>query len=145
MVKVFKHPLHIMLIHFPSALLPMDLVCYAIYYFTNDTSFAFASFYALAGAVTTGWLSVITGALDMISIPSTNNEVLKKALVHGGINATIIIVYTVIAYSAYKHLPVLPSISMPVLVIKGFLVTCMIVGNYLGGSLVLKHKIGVEE
>jgi uncharacterized membrane protein len=145
MVTVFKHPLHIMLIHFPSALLPMDVVCYAIYYFTADTSFAFASFYALAGAVLTGWLSIVFGTLDLISITPDKGEVMKQALLHGGINITIIIIYTVITYSVYKGFPQMPAASMTILVIKAFLVTCMVIGNYIGGSLILKHKIGIED
>ena len=145
MLIVFNHPLHIMLIHFPSALLPMDVVCYAIYYFTGNTSFAFASFYALTGAVVTGWLSILFGTLDIVSIAPENREAIKKALLHGGINVTVIIIYTVIAYSIYKRFPQLPVASITVLVIKAFLVTCMVIGNYIGGSLILKHKIGIEE
>src|SRR4051812_40536102 len=132
MVTVFKHPLHIMLIHFPSALLPMDMVCYAIYYFMGDTSFAFASFYALAGAVVTGWLSILFGTFDLISITPEKREVMKKALLHGGINITIIIIYTVMVYSVYKKFPQIPAASMTVLITKVFLVTCMVVGNYIG-------------
>jgi len=145
MVTIFKHPVHMMLIHFPSALLPMDVVCYVIYYFTGDTSFAFASFYALAGAVVTGWLSIILGTFDLVSIPPGKGEVMKKALLHGGINITIIIIYTVIFYSGYKRFPPIPAASMTILITKTFLVTCMVVGNYIGGSLILKHKIGIEE
>src|SRR3954468_372579 len=121
MVRIFKHPLHIMLIHFPSALLPMDVVCYAIYYFTGDISFAFASFYALAGAVITGWLAILFGTLDIISITPEKGEVIKKALLHGGINVTIIIIYTVMVYSVYKRFPQLPIASIKLLVTKAFL------------------------
>jgi uncharacterized membrane protein len=134
-----------MLIHFPSALLPMDVVCYAIGYCRGDNSFAFASFYAMAGAVITGWLAVIFGALDITGIAPEKEEVMKKALLHGSINATIIIAYTVLAYSAYEHYPALPGASATVLIAKTILVTCMIAGNYIGGSLILKYKIGVQE
>src|SRR4051794_27838352 len=145
MVTVFKHPLHIMLIHFPSALLPMDVVCYATYYFTDDTSFAFASFYALAGAAVTGWLSILFGTLDLVSLTPEKESAMKKALLHGGINITIIIIYTVMAYPVYKKFPQMSAASMTVLVIKALLVTCMVIGNYIGGSLILKYKIGIEE
>src|SRR4051794_13553852 len=118
MVRIFKHPLHIMLIHFPSALLPMDVVCYAIYYFTGDTSFAFSSFYALAGAVIAGWIAILFGTLDVVGIKPEKREVIKKALLHGGINVTIIIIYTVMAYSVYKRFPQLPIASVTLLVIK---------------------------
>ncbi len=54
-----------MLIHFPSALLPMDFVCYGLLYYTHQTSFAYASFYALFGAVVLGWAAALFGILDI--------------------------------------------------------------------------------
>jgi hypothetical protein len=49
------------------------------------------------------------------------------------------------AYSVYKRFPQIPIASITVLVIKAFLVTCMVIGNYIGGSLILKHKICIED
>ncbi len=144
-MKIFGHPLHIMLIHFPSALLPMDFVCYAIYFYTLQTSFAFASFYALVGAVAIGWVAVLFGTLDIIKIPAEKTRTMQKALLHGSINTSVIIVYTVLAYSAYKKFPLLPHATFILLAVRGALVGFMIIGNYLGGSLILKDKIGIEE
>ncbi len=70
---------------------------------------------------------------------------MQKALIHGGINVSVIIVYTIFAYSAYKKYPALPVASLSLLIIKGALVSLMIIGNYIGGSLILKYKIGIEE
>jgi len=39
----------------------------------------------------------------------------------------------------------MPAASAKVLVVKAFLVTCRVVGNYIRGSLILKYKIGIEE
>lgn len=144
-MKLFGHPLHIMLIHFPSALLPMDLFCYAVYFYTGQTSFASASFYALAGGVILGWAAVLFGALDLIKIPADKLQALKKALWHAGINISVIIIYTVLAWIGYKNYPAMSKATVPLLAIKTVLIGVMMIGNYLGGSLILKDKIGVEE
>lgn len=132
-----------MLIHFPSALLPMDFICSALGYYTGNHSFTDASFFALAGAVIFGCLAIITGAFDLIGLIE-KPLAMKKALVHGGMNATVIIVYSVLAFRAWKQFPDLEQDGLAMLVTKGGLIAFMIVGNYLGGSLILKHKVGLE-
>ena len=143
-MKILGHPVHIMLIHFPSALLPMDLVCSIIAQYTGDQSFADASFFAMAGGVLFGFLAIITGAYDLIGVAENKPLALRKALIHGGINATVIIGYSVLAFRAYKTFPDLSPDSLALLIIKGGLVTFMIAGNYLGGSLILKHRVGLQ-
>jgi uncharacterized membrane protein len=141
-MKIFGHPLHIMLIHFPSALLPMDLVCSFLAFQTGNTSFAHAAFFAMTGGVLLGFLAIITGAYDLIGVAENKPLALKKALVHGGINATVIIVYSVLAFRAYKAFPDLTNDALAELVVKACLITLMIAGNYIGGSLILKHRVG---
>ena len=121
MITVFNHPLHAMLIHSPSALLPMAMVCYAFYYLTRDTSFAFAPFYAFAGAAITRWLSILFETVNICSIAPANGEAIRNALSHGVINVPVII-YTVMAYSVYKRFPQLPVASITALATKAFLV-----------------------
>lgn len=53
-MRIFGHPVHMMLIHFPAALLPMDLFCSIVGYFRGDHSFATAAYYAMAGGVALG-------------------------------------------------------------------------------------------
>jgi uncharacterized membrane protein len=134
-----------MFIHFPAALLPMDFVCYAISMYTGDDSFLKASLYALLGGVAIGWLAIIFGALDLLKIPQDRSEVMKKALLHGGINSFVIIVYTVLALLAFKKYPALQDATTSILIFKAALIGCMIFGNYLGGSLILKDRIALEE
>lgn len=143
-MKIFGHPLHVMLIHFPSALFPMDFACAAIYYYTHTTSFSAASFYAMIGGVLLGWLAVIFGAFDLIRVFEKKPAVIKKALLHGGINITVVIVYTVLAYIQYKRYPSILPDGITILFIKAVTISCMIVGNFIGGSLILKDKVAVE-
>lgn len=144
-MKILGHPIHIMLIHFPSALFPMDLICAGLAWYTGNPSFTDASYFAMVGGVGLGALAIMTGAFDLTELVESNPLALKKALVHGGINATVVIAYSVLAFRAYETFPDLVPDGTAILIIKASLVTLMIAGNYLGGSLILKHRVGLEK
>jgi uncharacterized membrane protein len=144
-MKIFGHPMHVMLIHFPAALFPMDFTCSIIGYFTNEFSFTQASFYAMAGGVILGGGAIVTGTFDLLNVINENPSAVKKALFHGGINSMVVIIYFVLAYIAFKRYPHLEPDGIAQLILKGGLITFLILGNYLGGSLILKDKIGVEK
>jgi len=144
-MKIFGHPIHVMLIHFPAALFPMDFACSVIGYLTNGFSFTQASLYAMIGGAALGCGAIITGTFDLLNVINEKPSVVKKALLHGSINGTVVIVYIVLAYIAFKRYPQLEADGIGKLILKGGLITFMILGNYLGGSLILKDKIGVEK
>jgi len=144
-MKIAGHPVHIMLVHFPSAFFPMDLICSIIGHYTGIVSFTEASFYAMSGGVVLGWLAVFAGAADIAGLADDKRAIVKAALIHGGINLTVVIVYTFLAYVQYKRYPALSADSMGLLLVKAAVISCMIVGNFLGGRLILKYKVAVEK
>ena len=73
-MKIFGHPLHMMLIHFPTALLPMDFLLSFFAYYNKDSSFLTAAFYCLAGGVLAGGLAIITGLIDLLLIQKIKNQ-----------------------------------------------------------------------
>lgn len=143
-MRLFKHPVHVMLIHFPSALFPMELVCYGLLFFSGDRSYATAAYYAMTGGVVLGWLAVVSGAMDLIKIPPHKPAVVQKALIHGTINSSVLIAYTVFVYLISKQSPQFQEASLGVLIVKAILVTALIVGNWLGGELILKHNVALD-
>ncbi len=142
-MKFLGHPIHLMLIHFPSALFPMELVCYFIYFESGNTSFQYASFYAMIGGVVLGWVAIITGVTDLIMIKA-NNTALAEAFMHGFINSTVVFTYTVLAYIVYSDYPDLPGATVTGLLVRLACNVLMLTGNYVGGNLVLKYHIGVR-
>jgi uncharacterized membrane protein len=140
-MKIFGHPMHMMLIHFPSALLPMDLACSVIYLFTKDVTFTNASYYSMCGGVALGWMAIIFGLFDLLNIFKSKPEAMRKALLHGGINSAVIIAYSVLAFLQYRNYPKLEPDGSSMVAIKFIIITFMIVGNYLGGSLILKDRV----
>jgi uncharacterized membrane protein len=143
-MKLFGHPLHPLLIHFPTALLPMHYILCILYFVWHDASFASASFYCLIGGVTTGILAILAGLIDLLNIPASNKPAMTTALYHGFINGIILVVFTVMAYKDWQHLPEYQDPSVATIVIKGILILLLFAGNYLGGKLIYNYYIGIN-
>lgn len=133
-----------MLVHFPAALFPFELVCSMLAYYTSDKMFVFSSFYSMTGGVLLGWAAVMFGILDLIGVLKEKSAAIKIGFIHGIINTCVIIFYTVLAYSRYNSYPALEADNESVLIIKASVISAMFFGNYLGGSLILKHGIAVD-
>lgn len=143
-MKLFGHPIHLMFIHFPAALFPMDFACSIIYRYTGVQSFADASFYAMSGGAMLGWIAVIFGTFDLLAVLEKHPDAMKKALLHGGTNIVVIIVYSMLAYAQYQQASWLQTDGILILIVKAFVIALMVVGNFIGGSLILKHRVAVE-
>src|SRR5215212_5989002 len=113
-MKFLGHPIHIMLIHFPTALLPMDLVLSFLFYQTGNASFGSAAFYCLLGGIGTGLLAIITGFIDLVMIKN-NTAAISAAFVHGGINTTALLVFSIFAYKGWLLYPLIPTPAAPAL------------------------------
>ena len=140
-MKLNCHPPHLVLVHFPAALLPMDLVCAALGWYTHNATFTAAAYYALAGGVGAGWLAVAFGFMDLTRIPSERKAVLSTALLHAGLNTGVLMGYSVLFFLEWKQ-PVLVPATLGVLSVKAALLLALIAGNYLGAQLVLKYRLG---
>ncbi|MFL5739951.1 MAG: DUF2231 domain-containing protein [Flavisolibacter sp.] len=143
-MKILGHPLHTMIIHFPTALLPMDFFLCLIGNYTHQSSFFIAGYYCLIAGTFFGLLALLTGLLDLVAIPSNNKEASYSAWVHGLINGSMMLIFGIIAYKSWKTYPVMLQPSSFLLWTKGILVAVLFFGNYLGGRLIYKHHIGIE-
>ena len=143
-MRFFGHPIHTMIIHFPTALLPADLVLSILYFETGNASYGPAAFYCMIGGVALGLLAMITGLLDLLLIKKEQKDALAAGLLHGFINAVVIILYGVLAYKAWQLYPAIVKPAINTLIIKGIAVFILLVGNYIGGTLIYKHRIGIK-
>ena len=144
-MKIFGHPLHMMLIHFPTALLPMDALFSFFAYYNKDSSFLLAAYYCLIAGILSGGLALVTGIIDLLLIKKDNKVAIGTALIHGFINGIVILFYGIFAYRSWQQFPQLSMPSLPGLVLKLALLSILFVGNYLGGKLILQHRIGVKD
>ena len=143
-MKILGHPLHMMLIHFPTALLPMDTLFSFFAYYNKDSSFLLPAYYCLIAGVISGLLALVTGLIDLLLIKRENKAALATGFIHGFINGTVILFYGIFAYRSWKLFPQLSTLPLPTLILKFSLLLVLFVGNYLGGKLILEHHIGMK-
>jgi uncharacterized membrane protein len=141
--KLFGHPVHIMLVQFPSSLFPLSLLADLIAVYTGNHHFYIFSFYSALAGTAVGWLALLLGIVDLIKIPAEHTA-FNKTLIHGGLNFLWLTAFTVLVGTEVKYYPS-SGYSFIRLVVKTIVVTGLIFSNYIGGELVLKYGIGKKE
>jgi uncharacterized membrane protein len=131
-MKLFGHPVHPLFIHFPAALLPMDLGLSVLYHSTGNTSFYQAGTYCLLTGSAMGLLAMVTGLIDLLAIPRVRKQAIALGLYHGFVNGLLILIYAVIAYKAWHVFPLPFFAGTKGIILKGILMIALFVGNYLG-------------
>lgn len=144
-MKMFGHPLHLMLVHFPSALLPMDVVFSILGYYRKDPSFLTAAFFCLVAGVLAGIVAFVTGLFDLLRIPKEKKTATGTAIIHGFINTMVVLFFGVFAYKAWQEYPLINEPPPSAIIIKSILVLILFAGNYLGGKLIFTHHIGIKK
>jgi uncharacterized membrane protein len=143
-MKFAGHPVHTMIIHFPTALLPMDLVLSMLGFYYHQPSFTSAALYCLFGGVASGILALLSGIIDLLILPGDKKAAFSTGITHGLINGSILLVYIMVAYKALQSYPEIRASTPVMLWIKGILVAGLFVGNYLGGKLIYKYQVGIH-
>ncbi len=139
--RVFGHPVHLMLIHFPSALLPMSVIFDFIGLFLPKTSLPDAAFYCAAAGLLAGFAAAIFGAIDYSRLPS-EHQAWKTASLHGLLNLIWLMIFSVLVGVRLQRYPDLQPATMSYLIVAGLSAAGLLYSNYLGGELVLRHKLG---
>lgn len=142
--KVLGHPIHSMLIHFPSALFPTALVFDLLAVYFHDNLLAGTAFYMWAAGLVGGCGALIFGAIDYYRIPATH-KAWGQASLHALLNIVWLCLFTVIVALRIKQYPNFQAVTLSILITTIIGVLGLIFSNYLGGELVFKHKIGIEE
>ncbi|PSL34501.1 DUF2231 domain-containing protein [Chitinophaga ginsengisoli] len=142
-MKLFGHPVHPLLIHFPTALLPMDLGLSILYYTTGNFTYYQAGAYCLWTGVLLGLLAVIAGIIDMTAIPRTNKKAVALAVYHGFLNGLLVLIFAIIAWKSWQASPSHFLAGKMGIILKGILVLALFVGNFMGGKLIYSHHVGI--
>ena len=142
--RLFGHPIHMMLVHFPAALFPISAAFSIISYLLNDKIISLLNFYIICTGTGLGWLALIFGVIDLIKIQEMKAP-FKVALIHGGLNTLWLSVFSVIVGIQFKFYPQIPVPSLIVVLLEIVVASTMIYSNYLGGELVLSYGVGKKE
>lgn len=142
--RLFGHPIHAMLVHFPSALFPMSWLfdVGAIYF--NSSCLSCAAFYSVAAGIVLGFVAAIFGSIDYVNLPPSH-AAWNKASLHALLNVTWLIIFSILFGLRLKTYPSIAFASPPELILSTIAVAGLIFSNYLGGELVFRHKLGMKD
>lgn len=134
-MRLFGHPIHVMLVHFPIALWPAHAALHA---FSSrlPTGSTIVAFWLLVVATALAWLAVLCGAFDLMALAiEPDRGRFRSGLVHAALNGTATIAFTVILALENAVYPDVHD-SGVFLVAEISVLTLMFVGNYFGGAMV---------
>ena len=142
---ILGHPIHPMIIPFPFALWTFSLIADLIYYFgSHDYLWMNVAFYTLLGGIIGAVLAAVPGIVDYFSI--RDRRVSNIAAWHARFNIIALLVFGASFYLRTARGSALVNGSMTIPVLLSFLGVLLIgVSGWLGGELVYKHHVGVEE
>lgn len=142
-LKEKMHPVHVVLVHFPSALYPFSLVMDALGIYYANLVFSASAYYALLFAFLSSLLAAVFGAIDYLNLKA-EHKAFRTASIHGGLNVLWMLGFGVAVKLRHNFFSVneLPSIAYLMLMV--FLVIGVAYSNHLGGDLVFKYGIGVK-
>lgn len=141
--KLVGHPIHSMLIHFPSALYPTTLLFDWIVYFTKNNCLNVASIYTLVLSILISVMAAIFGSIDYIKVPSSS-PAWNKASLHGLLNILWLFIFAILLALKFKYSENLIYPGLGILTIETLTVCGLIFSNYLGGELVFRHRLGIN-
>jgi uncharacterized membrane protein len=129
------HPIHLLLIHFPAALLPVDLVFSLIANFRSYPDLAMASYYCLLAGVAGGWVAMGAGAIDLFKYVINSGDSLRQVIIHASLQTVVVFGFTVLLGVEHKNQAWIANQPMWLLIMKVILTITMFVGNYFGGEV----------
>lgn len=142
--RLFGHPVHPMLVHFPTALFSSGFLFDILGKVLGDSSFYPASLYVILMGLGFGVLAAVFGFLDYVKL-GDRPEAFTKASWHGGIQFMVLVMFGIIAGIKFQSYPDPAVPDLWQFIIMGCGVVLMLAGNYLGGELVFTHRVGTGE
>jgi uncharacterized membrane protein len=135
--SIAGHPIHPMLVAVPIGLWIFSLVSDLIFRFYAPTeAWSTVALYTLIGGIVGALLAALPGFVDLLSLPEGPR---KTALVHMGINLTVVALYVVNAWLRLQggggQTPLLLSVVG---------IGLLVVSGWLGGKMVYEHGVAVD-
>ena len=139
--KLLGHPIHQMLIVFPLGLLATSFFFDLGARFAGIDQLAIASYWMLITGVAAGLLAALFGLIDFLAIPS-GTRAKRIGLLHGAGN---VVVTAIFFASWFVRRPTPASPPTTAIVLSAVAVAIALVTAWLGGELVDRLSVGVDE
>ncbi|HMI79127.1 MAG TPA: DUF2231 domain-containing protein [Ferruginibacter sp.] len=142
-VKIFGHPLHVMLVGFPVAFYTAALVCFICYNSNQDPFWFKVGYVANVAAVIMAAVAALPGFIDWLFIPSAT-KAKRTGVFHMLCNVAALLLFGANIWMICDqwNVPVPDMGSALIFTGAGFVLT--IIAGFLGWTLVQKHHVGVD-
>lgn len=140
--RFLGHPIHPMLVVIPLGLFIAAAVLDALYYWRGDLLFATIGYYNIAGGILGGLLAAVFGLRDWFAIPS-GTRAKRIGLFHGASNIIVVLMFSAV-WLARTALPDFAPTGL-LLAIEGGAIALALVAGWLGGELVDRLGVGVDD
>ena len=139
--KLLGHPVHPMLIVFPLGLLATAVAFDIVGLAQSDPAWFRTSFWMIAAGIIGGLCAAVFGLVDWIAIP-IGTRAKRIGLFHGGTNAVVVLLFIASWFmrQANGQIP-----STGALALSFIALVLALVGGWLGGELVDRLGVGVDE
>ncbi len=139
--RFLGHPIHQMLIVFPLGLLGMSLAFDIAYLSSGNSQWGLIAYWMIVTGIVSGLVAAVFGLIDWLAIPS-GTRAKRIGLLHGGGNVVVILLF-LISWLLRRDEPGTPE-SLAI-VLSALAVGLALVTGWLGGELVDRLGVGVEE
>src|SRR5215212_9367519 len=139
--KLFGHAIHPILIVYPLGLLSAAVIFDVIYIITGNPTWTTVSFWMIAAGIVGGLLAAVFGLIDFLAIPS-GTRAKRIGLLHGVGN---VVVTAIFFASWFIRRPSPATPPMTAVVLSGVAVAIALVTAWLGGELVDRLSVGVDD
>lgn len=142
--KIGGHPIHPMLVVFPIGLYVISFIFDLIYLSTGDPLWYRMAFWTMLFGLVGNLAAALPGFIDYLAL-RPNTEARQIATYHMGIGTALAILY--FANLLFRNWGVIAPSITPAGPIILSLVGVLLIGiqGWLGGELVYRHGVGVEE
>jgi len=138
--SIKSHPLHPMLIVFPIAFYIGTLLFDCLAVFFGNAEYGITGKYVHIAGIAGAVLAAIPGAIDYFSVIPPDSSGKKRGAAHGLINSSVLIIFVIALYLKYRA-DINPYI---ILFIELAGVVLTFVAGWMGGTLVYRNQIGVD-
>ncbi len=136
-----SHPLHPILIPFPLAFFTGTLLFDVLGYFTDNATFWQTGFYLQIAGVGFALLAAVPGIIDYVYTVPPKSSAKKRASIHGLLNVTNVVLHL----GVWLYRKQTDDISLIVLLLEGAGMVLLLIAGWMGGTLVYRNQIGVDQ
>jgi uncharacterized membrane protein len=140
-VKFLGHAVHQQLIPFPFGLLATAVIFDILHLITDSEELANVAYWMIAAGIIGGLVAAPFGTIDWTAIPK-GTRAKKVGAVHGVGNAVVLVLFA-LSWLLRRNDPTAPEALPLALSIAGFALAG--VTGWLGGELVDRHAVGIDE